>query len=245
MALLAFYRRASVVKKHILILHCVEAFVTASYIAILLPVFFATSPVSCEYDFVAHFDDPVPCVSNVDTFRLIMAGSGFNILIDLIMVVLPWFVIPKLQLSRANKYKLIAMYSLGFFTIVASAVRIHGINIAGFDIIPKLEAQFTFNFTSMIEASTAIVCVNVPGIFAAFNRFRRSKNKGYTYGSGESGGDNTDGKVTISGGRTKRKTNTQDSEEKTDHNITLTHEFTVSDEESGNASNKEGSSNPV
>ncbi|KAI9668492.1 MAG: hypothetical protein M1829_005370 [Trizodia sp. TS-e1964] len=140
-----------------------------------------------------------------------MAVSDFNILIDLVMVTLP---------------------CLGFLTIATSAVQIDGINIEEYDLVPKIEAQFKFNFTSMVEVSTAILCVNVPGIFAASNRFRRSITKGYFYGSGNA--RDSDGIVTIGGARTKRKPNAQDTE-KTENGITLNQEFTVFDEESGNS----------
>ncbi|KAI9651881.1 MAG: hypothetical protein M1829_002117 [Trizodia sp. TS-e1964] len=243
MSLLAFYRRATVIKKHTIILHCVEAFVTASFIATLIPVFFNSDPVGCGFDFFAYINDPVPCNTRADVFHLIMAGSGFNILIDLIMVILPWFVIPNLQLSRSNKYKLIAMYSLGFITMAASAVRIDGINIEGYDMVPKLEAQFKFDFTSMVEASTAILCVNVPGIFAAVNRFKRGGIKGSSSGSGQTG--DSEGNVTIGGGRAKRKANSEQAEDKTEGVITLTHEFTVSDEEKATASGQGAAANPV
>ncbi|KAI9677337.1 MAG: hypothetical protein M1829_002680 [Trizodia sp. TS-e1964] len=237
MSLLAFYRRATVIKKHTIVLHCVEAFVTAAFIATFLPVFFDSDPIGCGFDFFAYINDPVPCNNRADILHLIMAGSGLNILIDMIMVILPWFVIPKLQLSQSNKYKLIAMYSLGFITIAASAVRIDGINIENYDIVPKLLAQFKFDFTSMLEASTAILCVNVPGIFTSFNRFKRRSNPKPTYASGQTG--ESQGLETFGGTRSKLKANSdQTSEGMADGAITVTHEFTVSDEESQKAINK-------
>ncbi|KAI9682750.1 MAG: hypothetical protein M1829_006738 [Trizodia sp. TS-e1964] len=240
LSLLSIYRRITAARRsHTIILHCVEAFVVCTLLAQAIPVFFTTTPVACSWDFVPYMD-PGACTYNINIYHLIMAGSGLNIISDLCCVILPWFVIPKLQISRANKLKLVAMYSLGFINIACSAVRIDAINIEGQNMVNTLESQFKFNFSSVIEATSAILCVNIPGIFAAINRFRQIKKiKSGNLEIAQSG--DSDRPATFGGSRGKRIANDT---EKSDGTITLTREYTVSDLESGGGSRK-GSTDPI
>ncbi|KAI9673840.1 MAG: hypothetical protein M1829_003958 [Trizodia sp. TS-e1964] len=246
LSLLAFYRRiVSTVRKHMMVLYALEAIVIMATIAQAIPILFSTRPISCPYNYYDHIDD---CEFIVDSYHLVMAGSAINIFIDLCCVGLPWFLIPKLQMSL----KLIAMYSLGVINITCSAFRIPALNLEGLSWHDWLESQFAFSMWSIAECFSAIVCVNVPGIFAAITRFRRH-NKPEFVGSSSGlstirrryfGKSSKGGSSGLTTTKSEADAGHSSSHEDDKNGITPTQEFAASDLESGNGSQMESAEKP-
>ncbi|KAF2650998.1 hypothetical protein K491DRAFT_111966 [Lophiostoma macrostomum CBS 122681] len=95
--------------------------------------------------------------------------SVFNVLTDIVILVLPIRAVSKLQLNRMKKFKCIMVFTLGlcgpFFAIVATVIRAQVVQnpdlTAGLLIAP---------FHSCRELASSLICVCLPEVTPLFNR---------------------------------------------------------------------------
>ena len=72
----------------------------------------------------AQWDVNVKATYHIDSPKLYLANSGFNIATDAILLVLPLVVIWTLNVSRLHKMGLSAIFCLGVLTLIASIMRL-------------------------------------------------------------------------------------------------------------------------
>lgn len=144
--------------------------------------------------------------------------SGFNILTDLWILLLPISTLRGINRPTREKIALFLIFGVGTFAAVASIVRLHTIYTYTLADDPFHEG-IKVNLWSVIELTIAISCASVSAlkpIFSGRQRkltrgARRGRGGGYSYGSYGTGTwsrvDNT-GKGTVSGSGGSRSTGT-------------------------------------
>ncbi|KAH8667082.1 hypothetical protein BX600DRAFT_436449 [Xylariales sp. PMI_506] len=114
-------------------------------------------------------------------------SSAGNIITDVIILVLPIPMVMKLKTSSAQKWTLVGLFSLGFFTCIISSLRL---------ILVPSETDFTFDGIQITTWSTAeqasgLLCAAIPTLRPLAGRFiprfatSNQSTRGYMqYGSG-------------------------------------------------------------
>ncbi|KAI0149239.1 hypothetical protein BJ166DRAFT_59398 [Pestalotiopsis sp. NC0098] len=167
--------------------------VAAYTLAFILATTFQCQPVSY---FWKQLDDAVEgrC-NNINAQAWISAAV--NIVLDLVVLALPLRPLWALQLSVARKLTVIAMFSLGIFVTIISAIRMHTF------IVFSSSVNFTWDYKdggtwSLVELYASITCACLPAlrVLAALvqSRWRRSSKYANT-GSKQSHGSTLSGKM--------------------------------------------------
>lgn len=102
----------------------------------------------------AFWDKSIPNSKCIDNQVQWFSHAGINILTDVIVFVLPLPVIGKLNLAKGQKYSLLGIFCLGFFTCALSVARIRFL---------KLTEDFTWTnveaaIWSIAELSSGVLC---------------------------------------------------------------------------------------
>ncbi|KAI1185377.1 hypothetical protein F5B17DRAFT_408068 [Nemania serpens] len=87
--------------------------------------------------------------------------AGFNIALDLVVIVLPLPLLSGLSTSIARKFHIIIMFSLGFFVTIISVVRLNAL------VVFANSSNVSYDYVrlglySIIEASVGIICACLP-----------------------------------------------------------------------------------
>ncbi|OAG05522.1 uncharacterized protein CC84DRAFT_1067354, partial [Paraphaeosphaeria sporulosa] len=142
-------RNACWVAMGVVVALCVEAFFANV---------FACSPVP------KFWDDRIPgrCINKTAMYY---ANAAISVVTDVALVILPIFIIRKLQLRRREKYTLAFILGLGGFASIASLLRIHTLQ--------KLETTTDISWDnpgtatwSVIEMNLGIICASLPTLRA-------------------------------------------------------------------------------
>ncbi|KLU91064.1 hypothetical protein MAPG_09587 [Magnaporthiopsis poae ATCC 64411] len=121
------------------------------------------------------------CINNTAFFY---ASSGFHIMTDVWILLLPIHTLKKIRRPRREKAALFCVFGAGAFATTASCIRLHTIYIYTLSDDPFRDAV-PVNLWTMIETSIAVVCASVPGLKPIFSRAQHhraretnSQNKG-------------------------------------------------------------------
>src|SRR5690348_11141104 len=95
------------------LLTAVGMYCTAS----ILVTIFQCRPIIRAFD----KDTPGTCI---DTAKFWFANAGFSIASDVIILLLPMPLLWKLEVPRAQKYALMAVFTIGIFAVVTSCLRV-------------------------------------------------------------------------------------------------------------------------
>ncbi|KAK8090416.1 hypothetical protein PG997_005377 [Apiospora hydei] len=98
----------------------------------------------------------------IDNGKFWFANSGFSIATDLIILCIPLPMVYVLQLPRAQKFALIAVFTLGVFVVITSCLRVTTINVQATTNDQTYEIASTM--WTVIEMNVAIVCACLPQI---------------------------------------------------------------------------------
>lgn len=175
----------------------VVGLVVAYTLAFLLSTAFQCQPVS--YFWLQLDNNAVGRCNNINAQAWISAA--LNIVLDLIVLGLPLKSLWALQLSVARKLTVMAMFSLGIFVTIISAIRMHTF----------IEFSSSVNFTwdykdggtwSLIELYASIVCACLPALRVLLamvqSRWRRGSKSYVQTGTKQSHGSSTSGKISSS-----------------------------------------------
>ncbi|KAG6366958.1 hypothetical protein INS49_001139 [Diaporthe citri] len=116
------------------------------------------------------WDDSVPgwCVNRP---ALNYSVAGFNIVNDIMLLIIPLPFLTKLQLPRKQRIILISVFACGLFTTIVSIIRLRALyqNLNG----PYEEQSVTsvpIALWSVVEINVAIICGSVPSLKAFVSR---------------------------------------------------------------------------
>ncbi|KAI0432456.1 hypothetical protein F5Y09DRAFT_353534 [Xylaria sp. FL1042] len=99
----------------------------------------------------------------INTTAFFYFTSGFNILTDAWILLLPIPTLRSLKISRHNRYVLYGIFGIGSFATAMSCVRLYSIHIYTLAKDPFKDGVLV-NLWSMVEVNIAIVCASIPAL---------------------------------------------------------------------------------
>lgn len=155
------------------ILICVVIYCVSSMIATI----FQCSPV------VKAFNKALPGTC-IDLAKFWFANAGFSIATDIIILLLPMPLVYQLEVPRAQKIALMAVFAVGIFVVVTSCLRVATLDV--FATSPDNTYDIANVMWTIIEPNVAVICASLPilrplvvKLFPAL----KSKNSANRYGS--------------------------------------------------------------
>ncbi|KAI9779994.1 MAG: hypothetical protein M1816_003276 [Peltula sp. TS41687] len=176
LAVVAFYRRIAVSKRHHIVLYFTAALIIAyCLIHNIVHLFFHVRPIRYNWDvsvrvtkvFFEHHD-------------LHNANSGFQSAIDVILLLYPIPILIKLKANHQTKVGLAIIFSLGIFSLSATLIRLsRSIKFSRLNnYVLTVPMQPELALWTLMEVNTAIICANLPAISALFRGFNRTRSTG-------------------------------------------------------------------
>ncbi|OAP56481.1 hypothetical protein AYL99_09660 [Fonsecaea erecta] len=141
--------------------------------------FILTSCFSC-WPVAYYWDKSIKGGHCIDLMAFWFSFSGFNIITDLAVWVLPMPVLKSLRLPRRQKFSLIAVFALGGFGCITAILRLHALYIA------SISTDLTYDNVgaatwSAAELNVGIMCACIPAmrpiINSMFPRFLSSSRR--------------------------------------------------------------------
>ncbi|KAI0458900.1 hypothetical protein F5B21DRAFT_527722 [Xylaria acuta] len=99
----------------------------------------------------------------INTTAFFYFTSGFNILTDVWILLLPIPTLRSLKISRHNRYVLYTIFGIGGFATATSCVRLYSIHIYTLAEDPFKDGVLV-NLWSMVEVNIAIICASIPAL---------------------------------------------------------------------------------
>ncbi|OAG40135.1 hypothetical protein AYO21_05613 [Fonsecaea monophora] len=129
--------------------------------------FILTSCFSC-WPIAFYWDKSVRGGHCIDLMAFWFSLSGFNIVTDLAVWVLPMPVLKSLRLPRKQKFSLIVVFSLGGFGCITGMLRLHALYIA------SISTDLTYDNVgaatwSAAELNVGIMCACIPAMRPVIN----------------------------------------------------------------------------
>ncbi|KAK4113422.1 hypothetical protein N656DRAFT_616998 [Canariomyces notabilis] len=135
-------------------------------------------PIQKMWDFVGAIEG-----SCIDRTVFFYSTSGFNIITDIWIIIIPIKTLHSIQRPRREKIALFLIFGVGTFAAVASIVRLHTIYIYTLSADPFRDG-IPVNLWSIIEVTIAISCASVPALKPLFSsRQRRATRAAKSSGS--------------------------------------------------------------
>ncbi|KIW24041.1 uncharacterized protein PV07_09780 [Cladophialophora immunda] len=138
------------------------AWILIVFICVAGVTFILTSCFSC-WPVAYYWDKSIKGGHCVDLMAFWFSFSGFNIVTDLAVWVLPMPVLKSLQLPRKQKISLIAVFALGGFGCITAILRLHALYIA------SISTDLTYDNVgaatwSAAELNVGIMCACIPAM---------------------------------------------------------------------------------
>ncbi|KXL44239.1 MAG: hypothetical protein FE78DRAFT_120685, partial [Acidomyces sp. 'richmondensis'] len=99
----------------------------------------------------------------IDLTAFWFANAAFNIGSDLVIIVIPTFVVRTLQLPRRSKIALCGVFALGGFVCVTSILRITTLNLATSH-TDTMWQSINSSMWTIIESNLGIICASMPAL---------------------------------------------------------------------------------
>ncbi|OAX83498.1 hypothetical protein ACJ72_02132 [Emergomyces africanus] len=160
-SILAFFGRIVIgLPRYIKIFWLVFALVLATYVTCLLTNFLTCSPLSATW--TPNIDTCLMDVKRVDINLKVAVGADVGS--DLLIMILPLYLLMKARISTKHKFGLACMFSLGLIIIAFAFVRYHEIKKVtdDKDMVELLHTPIRLAMWSQIEASIALLVTNIP-----------------------------------------------------------------------------------
>lgn len=144
--------------------YCVMGFIIGPSIIITLVTVFSCNP-------IAYFwDRDIPNGSCIDVSALAYANSAFAMAQDAILILLPIFMLWKLNMSLKKKCFIALMFAVGSLGLIATIIRLQTLHVFGnlqdptFDYIPVV-------YWTVAELAAGIIASCLPAIRKLLERF--------------------------------------------------------------------------
>ncbi|KAH8802593.1 putative PTH11-typeG-protein-coupled receptor [Xylogone sp. PMI_703] len=138
--------------------------ISAGLVAMSLTTIFQCTPVRFSWDKTI----PGECI-NIKAFWY--GQSGWNTLMDVVVLVLPIPVIVKLQMNRQAKLGLLLVFILGMFVCVTSVERLISLNFNATFALDFTWATGTSVIWTQVEATVGVICACAPSLRIPLARF--------------------------------------------------------------------------
>ncbi|KAH8129490.1 hypothetical protein ACSS6W_009973 [Trichoderma asperelloides] len=138
--------------------------ISAGLVALSFTTIFQCSPVKYSWDKTVSGS----CI-NIKAFWY--GQSGWNTLMDVIVLVLPIPVILKLQMNRRAKLSVLAVFVLGAFVCITSIERLISLNFNATFILDFTWATGTSVIWTQVESTVGVICACAPSLRMPLSRF--------------------------------------------------------------------------
>ncbi|KAL1958781.1 hypothetical protein VTO42DRAFT_3900 [Malbranchea cinnamomea] len=164
-SILTFYRVISSQLAYRIAIYAVMAFVGAFTISMTFVNVFECGKPSNAWapDFIFQIGG-----SCLDLTKIYYIQAAFNILSDIVILLLPMPVLYTLHMRLQKRIALIALFSVGTLAIIASTLRVYALSLWSDPDADKPYASAHILFWSQIEVNTAIICASVPSLKPLF-----------------------------------------------------------------------------
>ncbi|UKZ82816.1 hypothetical protein TrVFT333_010614 [Trichoderma virens FT-333] len=147
-------------------------------VALSFTTIFQCTPVKYSWDKTI----PGHCI-NIKAFWY--GQSGWNTLMDVVVLILPIPVILKLQMNRRAKLSILAVFVLGAFVCITSIERLISLNFNATFILDFTWATGTSVIWTQVESTVGVICACAPSLRMPLARFIPflfgSSNQGRSY----------------------------------------------------------------
>lgn len=116
------------------------------------------------------WDKDIKTGSCLDVTALAYVNSGFAVAQDLVILVLPLAMLPKLQVKFARKIGVAIMILLGSFGWITTIIRLQVLSVFGQSVDPTWDYVPVANWTA-VELATGVVCGCLPAIRSLLARY--------------------------------------------------------------------------
>jgi hypothetical protein len=170
-AILAFYCRLATNKKHLYVLYSLMFVVAVQAIINFAFALYAYKPLSGVWNLSTGELNGTFEFRYTPTILQISHGS-FQTLFDLIILAIPPPFLYKMKLGWNKKIGLIVIYCLSFVSLAATIVRLaesidfHISQGSSDDLLHTFVSRIDYVTWTMIEVTTAIICANLPALYA-------------------------------------------------------------------------------
>lgn len=155
------------------LLACVIIYCVSSMIATI----FQCDPI------VKAFNKSLPGTC-IDLAKFWYANAGFSIATDIIILLLPMPLVYQLEVPRAQKIALMAVFAIGIFVVVTSCLRVTSLDL--FATSPDNTYDIANVMWTIIEPNVAVICACLPILRPLVVRLfpsLRSKSSANRYGT--------------------------------------------------------------
>ncbi|KAI9668934.1 MAG: hypothetical protein M1829_005246 [Trizodia sp. TS-e1964] len=169
LAIVAFYHRITPNRAHRYVLYFVAALILGFCLSHQLAFTFQLSPTAAIWNRTIK-----TAVQRFKVEDLTLANGIFQILSDVVLLLLPIPILSSLQCSRRVKTGLFFVFSLGTFATAASAMRLYrSIYLQKASIIEAAYAGPILQLWTDFETNTALICANLPALSTLFQYVRK------------------------------------------------------------------------
>ncbi|GAB7336410.1 hypothetical protein MBLNU13_g09127t2 [Cladosporium sp. NU13] len=172
-----YLRVAGFNRSYAIVLYVALALVTTSQLIFTFLLSFACSPVAKQWDPSVHGS----CINTLPTY---FALGGTSLAWDVLIIILPFPILQRLQLDRRNKVAVAILYGAGFFVTVVQAIRIRTIAALANYIESKPVIEW-----SIVEINMGVVIACVPALRPLLKIFGRQISNNSRSRSGACGAD--------------------------------------------------------
>ncbi|EPS41757.1 hypothetical protein H072_4287 [Dactylellina haptotyla CBS 200.50] len=183
-SIIILYNR--IFEMHIWFRRCMSAALIVSWVMFILMVFitiFQCRPTDAAWNFEVMRQAHPSCI-NFQAF--LYSTTSINIFVDLMLVFLPIIPIARLNLQPKKKLTVCLLFLVGFFSCVASVVRL--VSLRTLKDTDMFFSTCISLFWSVIETDVALICASCPAIRTIFTRNSRASASKFLCSGSRDGG---------------------------------------------------------
>lgn len=172
-AILAFYRRIVTSKRHRIFIYIIGGIIIAFTIGMIVASCLSIEPpAAIWYPYDPKYKSEVVCSCEL----LAVINSSCQTVFDLTLLALPVFIFCNIKLTRRVKFGILFLYLLATFSLSATLVRlVWSVKyLSMMDFLEKREALVEFSAWTVVEATTALICANLPPSTALLRKAGRA-----------------------------------------------------------------------
>ncbi|KAF9876668.1 integral membrane protein [Colletotrichum karsti] len=187
-SILCMYLRFAVTRSFNVLCICTIAFHALFFIICIAVTLSQCQPLYKQWDITQTV--PGNCINTTAFFYF---TSGFNIITDIWILILPIKTLMSILRPRKEKAALAIIFGVGAFATITSIIRLHTIYTYTLAEDPFKESVLV-NVWSMLEINIGIICASVPALKPLFTpralreAAKRNRSTGYQYHSQERSG---------------------------------------------------------
>ncbi|MCJ1437355.1 hypothetical protein MMC27_006742 [Xylographa pallens] len=156
-SILLFYKRLFLDRYFLILQYCIGIFILICWISVEFATIFQCTPIA------ANWTAEGSCIAEAAMYDILSAANVFS---DVFILVMPWPIILKLQVTKQKKIQLLGIFLLGSFTCLAGTMSFVYVILDGHSSTQANLSHFTgyLFIWFCLEANIGIICACLPAI---------------------------------------------------------------------------------